>query len=1821
MKHLLTLMCLVVAWATSSYGQYCIPTYATGPTVGDSIVSVTLGTLVGNYPGDPSGYNDYTLLDTADIVKGQTYTATIVNNPTYSSTVSLWIDFDQDSVFSPAELLGTVFMLAGETQGITFTVPAWAVETTTRMRMSSIYSTPIPTPCMSTTYGETEDYSVTISATTGTDAGIAGIAPFGENCDGFAAGAALTAYVDNFGGAPLSNVDVYYSVNGGTPVVQTIPSIAGGTQDTFTFTTLVPMPTPFTTYDIEVWVVVPGDLNAANDTSMMSHTTTTVASFPMYEPFETFPLGLGSPLPNGWITYGTDDGWTGDDGPTGSTGTGPNEDHTTNGTHYMYTEATGGDPGDMYYLISPCIDMTTTTGASRLSFWYHMHGVNMGELEVHLIAGGLDSTLLTLVGEQQSNEADAWKEAVIDISNWNGEMIKLQFVGIRGIGFESDIAIDDINLYSALPVDAGVVNILTSPNPGCYSANDSVNVVVQNKGYAQLDFSVNSMTVTLDISGAATQNIATTVTSGTLDPDSFMVVTLFGVDFSTVGLFDLEASTSMTLDTNTLNDSSFASVSSLPSYTNPLLEDFETLTSGSVMTLYPNWWSTTSNSGSTSDGWRPDAGGTGSTGTGPSDDHTVNGSIYMYVEASSTSSTDTFELVSPCLELSTLISPELTFWYHMHGSDIGTLDVLARMDTGDALLWTVSGEQHTASTDPYSEAAVDLSTITGTFKLVFRVYDGGTYADVAVDDINIKEVYPNDAGIAFNFLPESGCGLTNNEDIVVALANLGTDSILGGGSVFYEVELGGSVVSSGNLTSNDTIIPGGFVPFTIGGQPFGTAGAYTITVWTSGFPGDTNLINDTLEYEVISVPTVASFPYFQDFELGPEGWYGQGTASSWVLGTPQGPSVQGAASGVNAWVTGDSSSYSSYELSEVLSPCFDFSTMTTPMIEFMINYATFGNDGAVLQSTIDGGATWQNVGAVGDPDNWFNNSTITGNPGGQQDGWEGNSGGWVLAVHELNGLGGEPSVRLRVAFGSTASSETEGFAFDDVLIYDRPTEDLGVIAYTQPTGLLCTQDSLELALIIENFGINDQWGFPVEAIVTDPMGGTFTMGSTFSDTLDADTIGAMSMGNFPAGLEGIYQFVAYPQLVGDTMTFNDTLKFSIEVYLTPDAPLTFSDSVCNADSATFTLAASGSGLLRWYDINGDLVAEGDTFHTPFISQTTDYFVTSTTTAQYGNFSPVDNTFGNGNTYPFMGDGLVFDALTDIIIDSVTVYPLGPGLIGVTLSDNTGAVIKDTLIAFGGTVADTTLNIDFAVPAGIDYELSADGTTTGELFRNNSGAVYPYEVPDIISITSAINNLSGYYYFFYDWVVTANGCESDPTPVQAIILDPVPVDLGADGTVCSGEVLDATYPSVVSYIWNGDSSLTQPTLTVDTTGMYTVDVVDVNGCTGSDTVVYFVTQSPVVDLGPDTAACDSFLLDAGNPGGIYVWSDPAAIGQTYSITQTGLYWVSVTANGCTSTDTVEVEINPSPMVDLGADLQTCLPVVLDAGAGTGYTYLWTTGETTQTINFMPPVSGTDTLIVEVTNPLGCVSSDTVWVHAGALPTLELGADTVACDSVELAVVPEANWTYTWSDGTVGPEATFDSSGLVALTFVDEEGCENSDSLMVSLNYSPTALAEPDSIDGLDLTIDFVNQSTPINGTSFHWEFGTNDTSTAVNPTYEYPFPGTFLVTLTATNECGSSTYEFMLNGVSIDDELFGGTLNLYPNPTNGRIQLVASQVHAEQLRVSVLDMQGRMLEDKTHQQVFGGWDEELDLSPYAEGVYFIRISDGDRVALRKVMLTK
>ena len=326
---------------------------------------------------------------------------------------------------------------------------------------------------------------------------------------------------------------------------------------------------------------------------------------------------------------------------------------------------------------------------------------------------------------------------------------------------------------------------------------------------------------------------------------------------------------------------------------------------------------------------------------------------------------------------------------------------------------------------------------------------------------------PNDIGIASIDSPAGGC--EGDYNVVVTVKNFGINQVdtatvnwMHNGSLQTPVTIYNVLDTNGGLGSTTAQVTLGNITL-VGGF------ADTIIAWTTDPNNVTDTVNDNDTAIKVMNPLslLTTFPHYQDFESGPGEWYTSGSLSSWVLGKPNKTVIKGAASDSNAWVTGGlgTLTHNTSENSQVNSPCFDLSDFKgTPWVAIDVWWnAEFSFDGAVLQSSLDGGKTWQKVGKHLDPNNWYNDNTIVGNPGGQQEGWSGrnstNNGStkYLRAKHVLDPSLLIKGVRFRVAFGADASVNDEGFAFDNFILVDMQKPDMG-----QDTVSLCGNPSLTL---------------------------------------------------------------------------------------------------------------------------------------------------------------------------------------------------------------------------------------------------------------------------------------------------------------------------------------------------------------------------------------------------------------------------------------------------------------------------------------------------------------------------------------------------------------------------------------------------------------------------------------------------------------------------------------------------------------------------------------------------------------------------------------
>tara|TARA_B110000211_G_C14069015_1_gene549068 strand:- start:365 stop:2224 length:1860 start_codon:yes stop_codon:yes gene_type:complete len=157
----------------------------------------------------------------------------------------------------------------------------------------------------------------------------------------------------------------------------------------------------------------------------------------------------------------------------------------------------------------------------------------------------------------------------------------------------------------------------------------------------------------------------------------------------------------------------------------------------------------------------------------------------------------------------------------------------------------------------------------------------------------------------------------------------------------------------------------------------------------------------------------------------------------------------------------------------------------------------------------------------------------------------------------------------------------------------------------------------------------------------------------------------------------------------------------------------------------------------------------------------------------------------------------------------------------------------------------------------------------------------------------------------------------------------------------------------------------------------------NGITDTATNDLFVTDLPVVNLGNDTVICDGEILtlEATVQNATYLWQDNSA-NSTYDVIDVGNYFVEVTANGCSSTDTIHVIYNPFPNAIISGNHEVCDgdPVfinVLVTGASP-FEITYTNGAETNIVSGNNPImieasqAGIYT-ITNVVDQFGCIGS--------------------------------------------------------------------------------------------------------------------------------------------------------------------------------------------------------------------------------------------------------
>ncbi len=418
----------------------------------------------------------------------------------------------------------------------------------------------------------------------------------------------------------------------------------------------------------------------------------------------------------------------------------------------------------------------------------------------------------------------------------------------------------------------------------------------------------------------------------------------------------------------------------------------------------------------------------------------------------------------------------------------------------------------------------------------------------------------------------------------------------------------------------------------------------------------------------------------------------------------------------------------------------------------------------------------------------------------------------------------------------------------------------------------------------------------------------------------------------------------------------------------------------------------------------------------------------------------------------------------------------------------GCSVKDTThISLKVAPAKPVAGSNSAVCKGAAIDLTGSAST--------SGITWQWTGPNSFSstaqnpgITPAVFADTGYYIV----KVTLNGCTKADTTHVAVLPYPDTVYVTGKTTICAGDslILNGNAPNAgVVYNWTGPNGINTGTqniaianATTINAGSYYLSASLGNSCALIDTINVQVLLRPALTLADTLQVCQggSLSLSTGAPttGVAYNWTGPGFTANTQNPVITGIttadsgkYFVTATANGCSTKDSTFVTVNATPVIGAltysnplcaGDSIKIICPVLPPL-----VTYSWAGPNGFTSVQQNVTIAGaivanTGNYILTVTKN-GCATSDTASVTVNPLPAKPvISSNSPVCASTLLSFNPVGTIgaTYVWSGPTGFSSLIKNATRNVAVTDSGSyivkatlNGCSASDTTHVIVSAAP------------------------------------------------------------------------------------------------------------------------------------------------------------------------
>ena len=471
--------------------------------------------------------------------------------------------------------------------------------------------------------------------------------------------------------------------------------------------------------------------------------------------------------------------------------------------------------------------------------------------------------------------------------------------------------------------------------------------------------------------------------------------------------------------------------------------------------------------------------------------------------------------------------------------------------------------------------------------------------------------------------------------------------------------------------------------------------------------------------------------------------------------------------------------------------------------------------------------------------------------------------------------------------------------------------------------------------------------------------------------------------------------------------------------------------------------------------------------------------------------------------------------------------------------------------------------------------------------------------------------------------TATKTVTQPASALSVTTTPVNATCGQP----NGSITAVAAGGTSGYTYHWSNNATTSILTNISGGNYTLTITDAHSC--STTTSASITSSGTLSLATNAVnvSCNGAFTGSasaavtGSVGSVtYHWSNGATTSSIQNV-QAATYIVTITdGSGCSATSSKTISqpaiiSNTISVVNAGCGMSNGSATASVTGGAGGYSYLWSNGSTSAADNNIP--AGTYTITVTDANHCSMITA--AVISAGTTLSASITSHNVTCynenngDGQISLTSGTAPYAYNWSNGATTSSLTNLAPGSYSVTITDVNHCTASGHISISqpnqIQVSTNSTGATGGQDNGTATVAGVVGATA----PYTYQWSNGGTTQSISNLAA----NTYTVTVTDANGC-TQTAADVVNGVATGVNAISNEVvfSMYPNPAHNQVLVQVDHLN----KPTVINVRN-ILGQSVIAQSISTSETQLDLSTLANGVYIVELRQGDKVAVKQLVVTK